>query len=88
MPDNPVVDQVDQQRDNGEAAQRPQKTNVMKYPPKFNTKRSYKRFQDEVLVWEKITSVEAEARGSLLVLSLPDSGKYGDLRSKVIDAAQ
>ena len=71
MPDPPRDQVVQPQRE---------KTNIMKYPPKFNTERSYERFQDEVLVWEKITSVEAEARGSLLVLSLPDSdSKYGDL---------
>ena len=53
--------------------QRPPQNNVMKHPPKFNTERSYERFQDEVKVWEKITSIQAEARGSLLVLSLPET---------------
>ena len=83
-----MPDPVDQQRDNGKVAQRPPQTNVMKYPPKFIIERSYERFQDEVKVWDKITSINTDASGSLLVLSLPDSGKYCDLKGKVMNAVE
>ena len=61
-------------------------SNVMKVPPKFNLERPFQRFKEEVNAWSTITSVEKRIQGTLVTLSLPDSGKYGDLRGKVIDS--
>ena len=61
----------------------------MKQPPKFNLERSFARFKEEVIAWSKITSIDKKLRGTLVTLqSLPDSGKYGDLRGKVIDSVK
>ena len=60
-------------------------SNVMKHPPKFNVERSFERYKDEVICWSEITSIEKGKRGTLLVLSLPDTGRYGDLRGKCMD---
>ena len=54
-------------------------------PPKFNTERSYKRYENEVDAWSSITSVAKTKQGTILVLSLPESGKHGDLKGKVMD---
>ena len=35
--------------------------------------------------WSNITTVPKNKVGTLLVLSLPESGKYGDLKGKVMD---
>ena len=35
--------------------------------------------------WSSITTVAESKQGTLLVLSLPESGKHGDLKGKVID---
>ena len=56
---------------------------LVKEPPKFNTDRSYEQYETEVDTWLSITTVANAKQGTLLVLSLPDSGKYGDL--KVMD---
>ena len=53
---------------------------IAKDPPKFNTERS-----KEVDVWSSITSVAKSKQGTILVLSLPESGKHGDLKGKVMD---
>ena len=58
---------------------------LVKEPPKFNTDRSYERYETEVDAWSSITTVANAKQGTLLVLSMPDSGKYGDLKGKVID---
>ena len=60
----------------------------MKQPPKFNLQKPFSRFKEEVLTWNLITSVEKKLRGSLLTLSLPDEGRYGDLREKVMESVQ
>ena len=57
----------------------------MKEPPKFNTDRSYERYETEVDAWSTITPVAKAKQGTLLVLSLPDSGKHEDLKGKVMD---
>ena len=58
---------------------------LVKEPPKFNTDRSYEQYETEVDTWLSITTVANAKQGTLLVLSLPDSGKYGDLKGKVMD---
>ena len=58
---------------------------LVKEPPKFNTDRSYERYETEVDAWSSITTVAKAKQGTMLVLSLPDSGKYGDLKGKVMD---
>ena len=63
-------------------------SNIMKQPPKFNLQKPFSRFKEEVLTWNLITSVEKKLRGSLLTLSLPDEGRYGDLREKVMESVQ
>ena len=64
-------------------------SNIMKQPPKFNLERPFARFKEEVIAWSKITSIDKKLRGTLVTLqSLPDSGKYGDLRGKVIDSVK
>ena len=35
--------------------------------------------------WSSITTVAEAKHGTLLVLSFPDSGKYGELKGKVMD---
>ena len=50
----------------------------MKNPPKFNFERSFERYRDEVKCWSEITSIDKAKRGTLLVLSLPEGGKYGE----------
>ena len=57
----------------------------MKEPPKFNTDRSYERYETEVDAWSSITPVAKAKQGTLLVLSLPDSRKHEDLNGKVMD---
>ena len=58
---------------------------LVKEPPRFNTDRSYERYGNEVDAWSSITTVATAKQGTLLVLSLPDSGKYDDLKGKVMD---
>ena len=58
---------------------------LVKEPPRFNTDRSYKRYENEVDAWSSITTVAKSKQGTLLVLSLPESGKHGDLKGKVMD---
>ena len=58
---------------------------IAKDPPKFNTERSYERYENEVDAWSSITSVAKSKQGTILVLSLPESGKHGDLKDKVMD---
>ena len=58
---------------------------LVKEPPRFNTDRSYERYENEVAAWSSITTVANDKQGTLLVLSLPDSGKHGDLKGKVMD---
>ena len=58
----------------------------MKEPPKFNTDRSYERFETEIDAWSTITTVAPAKQGTLLMLSLPDNDrKFGDLKGKVMD---
>ena len=61
-------------------------SNIMKTPPKFNLERPFARFKEEVLAWAEITSIDKKNQGTLVTLSLPDQGRYGDLRGKVIDS--
>ena len=61
---------------------------LVKEPPRFNTDRSYERYGTEVDAWSSITTVAEAKQGTLLVLSLPDSGKYGDLKGKVMDGCK
>ena len=61
---------------------------LVKEPPRFNTDRSYDRYENEVDTWSSITTVAEAKQGTLLVLSLPDSGKYGDLKGKVMDGCE
>ena len=58
---------------------------LVKEPPRFNTDRSYERYENEVDTWLSITTVAEAKQGTLLVLSLPDSGKYG---GKVMDGCE
>ena len=58
---------------------------VMKEPPRFNTERSYERFEAELDAWSTITTVAKQKQGTLVMLTLPETGKYGDLRGKVMD---
>ena len=58
---------------------------LVKEAPKFNTDRSYERYETEVDAWSSITTVAKTKQGTLLVLSLPDFGKHGDLKGKVMD---
>ena len=58
---------------------------LVKEPPKFNTERSYERFETEIDAWSTITTVTPAKQGTLLMLSLPETGKYGDLKGKVMD---
>ena len=58
---------------------------LVKELPKFNTDRTYERYENEVDAWSSITTVAKGKQGTLLVLSLPDSGKHGDLKGKVMD---
>ena len=58
---------------------------LVKEPPKFNTERSYERFEMEIDAWSTITTVTPAKQGTLLMLSLPETGKYGDLKGKVMD---
>ena len=59
---------------------------VAKEPPRFNTDRSYERFETEIDAWSTITTVAPAKQGTLLMLSLPDNDrKFGDLRGKVMD---
>ena len=60
----------------------------MKIPPKFNMERSFERFKADVEAWAEITSVEKEKQGILVTLNLPDTGKYGDLRGKVMETVE
>ena len=57
----------------------------MKDPPTFNTDRSYERYENEVDAWSSITAVVKAKQGTLVALSLPDSGKHEDLKGKVMD---
>ena len=59
---------------------------VAKEPPRFNTDRSYERFETEIDAWATITTVAPAKQGTLLMLSLPDNDrKFGDLKGKVMD---
>ena len=58
---------------------------LVKEPPKFNTEGTYKRYENELDAWSSITTVAKKKQGTLLVFSLPDSGKHGDLKGKVMD---
>ena len=58
---------------------------LVKEPTKFNTERSYERYENKVDAWSSITTVAKNKQGTMLVLSLPDSGKHGDLKGKVMD---
>ena len=59
---------------------------LVKEPPKFNTDRSYERFETEIDAWSTITTVAPAKQGTLLMLSLPDNDrKFGDLKGKVMD---
>ena len=60
--------------------------NIMKQPPKYNLERPFARFKEEVLAWAKITSIDKKLRGTLVTLNLPETGRYGDLRGKVMDS--
>ena len=61
---------------------------LVKEPPRFNTDRSYERYENEVDAWSNITTVDKAKQGTLLVFSLPDSGKYGDWKGKVMDVCK
>ena len=61
---------------------------LVKEPPRFNADRSYERYENEVDAWSNITTVDKAKQGTLLVFSLPDSGKYGDLKGKVMDVCE
>ena len=54
-------------------------------PPRFNTERSYEGYENEVDAWSSITSVAKTKQGTILVLSLPESGKHGNIKGKVMD---
>ena len=58
---------------------------VVKEPSIFHTDRSYERYENEVDAWSSITIVAKSKQGTLLVLSLPESGKHCDLKGKVMD---
>ena len=58
---------------------------IAKDPPKFNTEWSYERYENEVDAWSSINSVAKNKQGTILVLALPESGKHGDLKGKVMD---
>ena len=60
----------------------------MKIPPKFDMERSFERFKADVEAWAEITRVEKEKQGILVTLNLPDTGKYGDLRGKVMETVE
>ena len=48
-------------------------------------KKTYEQYENEVDAWSSISTLVKAKQGMLLMLSLPDSGKHGDLRCKVID---
>ena len=52
---------------------------------RFNNDRTYEQYENEVYAWSRITPLAKAKQCMLLMLSLPDSGKQGDLRGKVID---
>ena len=62
--------------------------NIMKNPPKYNVERPFSRFKEEVLAWAAITSVDKKIQGTLVTLNLPETGRFGDLKGKVIDSVK
>ena len=58
----------------------------LKNPPRFNLDRSYERYKKDLKLWASVTSVEKAKQGSLVTLSLPETGKYDDLKGKVMDS--
>ena len=59
---------------------------IAKNPPRFNAKKSYQRFKDEVKAWTKVTSVPKEKWAYLIALNLPEDAEDGDLKGMVLDA--
>ena len=43
-------------------------------PPRLETDKSYEQYENEVDAWSRITTIAKAKQGSLLMLSLPDSG--------------
>ena len=66
------------------AAAAPPVISMLKTPPKFNTERSLDRFINEVEIWRKVTTIPKESQGIILTIHLPDDGKYGDLKGRVM----
>ena len=61
---------------------------IMKTPPKFNTERPLERYVEEVKAWAEITSIPKASQGTLLMLNMPETGKYGDLKGKIMDSVE
>ena len=77
MPDNPATTMSNQNNQS-----------MLKTPPKFNIERSLDRFIREVELWKKVTSVPEESQGVVVTIHLPDDGKYGDLKGRVMQMVE
>ena len=76
----PVVEQV------GGVQER--KMSMLKTPPKFNVERSLDRYIKEVEIWRKVTSIPKEDQGVVVTLNLPEDGRYGDLKGRVMQMVE